>query len=118
MDPKSVRDVVPYFDANLLGIDIFELEKERFSSREHKKLMVQHQRRVQHFEHVKQVVVTGRITGTNVFQKRDGSTGFSIKVRAEEISPVSEKTNEAAIMNTWPTAQIGQAQPIEESAPF
>jgi len=74
--------------------------------------------RSQNFEYVKQVTVTGRITGTNVFQKRDGSTGFSIKVRAEEISPVSEKTNEAAIMNTWPTAQIGQAQPIEESAPF
>jgi len=63
MDPKSVRDVVPYFDANLLGIDIFELEKERFSSREHKKLMVQHQRRVQHFEHQKHIAEFYKFVG-------------------------------------------------------
>jgi hypothetical protein len=68
---------------------------------------------------VKQVTVVGRITGTNVFQKRDGSSGFSIKVRAESITPVdSGKVNEAAILETWPTAQIGQAQSISEGAPF
>lgn len=54
MDPKTVRDVVPYFDANLLGIDIFELEKERFSGEEHEKLMEQHRKQVQHFRLKKQ----------------------------------------------------------------
>lgn len=73
--------------------------------------------RSQNFEGVKQVTVTGRITGTNVFEKRDGSTGFSIKVRADSIEAASDKVNEAAIMATWPTAKIGQAQPVEE-APF
>jgi hypothetical protein len=54
MDPQTVRDVVPHFDANLLGIDIFELEKERFFGPDHEKLMVQHQEQVQHFEIKKQ----------------------------------------------------------------
>jgi hypothetical protein len=31
-------------------------------------------------EDVKQVTVKGRITGTNTFQKRDGSTGSAVKV--------------------------------------
>ena len=55
VDPQTVRDVVPNFDANLLGIDIFELEKERFSGKEHEKLMVQHQKQVRHFEIKKQL---------------------------------------------------------------
>jgi len=50
MDPTTVRDVVPYFDATLLGIDIFELEQERFYGRKHEELMVQHAKQVQHFE--------------------------------------------------------------------
>jgi len=50
MDPQTVRDVIPNFDANLLGIDIFELEKERFFGEEHEKLMVQHLKRVKHFK--------------------------------------------------------------------
>jgi hypothetical protein len=41
-------------------------------------------------EGVKQVVVTGRIVGTNVFEKRDGSSGFSIKVRAENVEPAAK----------------------------
>ena len=69
-------------------------------------------------EDVRQVKVTGRIVGTSTFQKRDGSTGSAVKVRAEVITPAGEKVNEAAIMNQWPTAQIGQAQPVDESAPF
>jgi hypothetical protein len=69
-------------------------------------------------EGVKQVTVKGRITGTNTFQKRDGSTGSAIKVRAESIVIASDKRNEAAIMDTWPTAQIGQAEPIDQGAPF
>ena len=69
------------------------------------------------FDDVRQVTVTGRITGTNVFQKRDGSTGFSIKVRADEIAPaVDEKVKEAAINAVWPTVNPGK--PISESAPF
>jgi len=55
MDPQTIRDVVPNFDAMMLGIDIFELEKERFSGKEHRKLMVQHQKRVQEFEIKKQL---------------------------------------------------------------
>ena len=70
-------------------------------------------------EGVKQVKVTGRITGTNTFQKRDGSTGCSVKVRADRVEVASEKVNEAAIMETWPTAQIGVATPVEQTqVPF
>ena len=63
-------------------------------------------------EGVKQVTVSGRITGTNVFQKRDGTTGFSIKVRADSVAPaenqvVSEKVNHAAINAVWPTVTPG-----------
>jgi len=36
----------------------------------------------------RQVTVTGRITGLNIFQKKDGSTGVSIKVRADSIEEV------------------------------
>ena len=70
------------------------------------------------FDQVKQVTVTGRISGTNVFQKRDGTSGFSIKVRGESIVPAGEKVQEAAIMGQWPTAKIGQGKPVDESAPF
>jgi len=71
---------------------------------------------------VKQVVVSGRIVGTNVFQKRDGSSGFSVKVRAESVSPadnqiVAEKTDFAAVNQVWPTVTPGQAK-VDESAPF
>jgi hypothetical protein len=70
-------------------------------------------------EGVKQVVVSGRIVGTNVFQKRDGSSGFSIKVRADSITPavdegVSVKVDHAAVNTVWPTVTPGA---IEE-APF
>jgi hypothetical protein len=68
---------------------------------------------------VKQVVVTGRITGTNVFQKRDGSSGFSIKVRAQTVEPaanqVVEKSGHAALNEVWPVATPGG---ITEEAPF
>jgi hypothetical protein len=69
---------------------------------------------------VKQVVVSGRITGTNVFQKRDGSAGFSVKVRAESVAPaanqvVSDKVDHAAVNAVWPTVTPGS---IIESAPF
>jgi hypothetical protein len=67
-------------------------------------------------EGVKQVKVTGRITGTNTFQKRDGSTGCSVKVRAEQVQIASDKVSEAAILETWPTASIGPA--VDEGAPF
>ena len=71
------------------------------------------------FEGVKQVTVTGRVTGTNVFEKRDGTSGFSIKVRADEVAPVvdenSVKTGHAAVNDVWPTSTPGG---IAESAPF
>jgi hypothetical protein len=70
-------------------------------------------------EGVKQVTVTGRIVGTNVFEKRDGSSGFSIKVRAETVTPVADdnppKVGHAALNDVWPTATPGG---IAESAPF
>lgn len=68
-------------------------------------------------EGVKQVTVKGRITGTNNFQKRDGSTGVSIKVRADQVVPASDKVNEAAVMETWATAKMGHAV-ADEQAPF
>lgn len=67
---------------------------------------------------VKQVTVTGRITGTSTFAKRDGSTGAAVKVRATNIVAAGEKVQEAAIMEQWPTAKIGQGKPVDESAPF
>ena len=73
--------------------------------------------RSQNFEGVKQVTVEGRIGGTNVFQKRDGSSGFSIKVRATSITPASDKVDVAAVNAVWPTVAPGQGK-IEESAPF
>ena len=73
--------------------------------------------RSQIFEGVKQVTVEGRITGTNVFQKRDGSSGFSIKVRGTSITPASDKVDVAAVNAVWPTVTPGQGK-IEESAPF
>ena len=68
-------------------------------------------------EGVRQVKVTGRIVGTSTFQKRDGSTGSAVKVRAESIVPVSDKVNEAAINEVWPTVNPGQGR-IDEGAPF
>jgi hypothetical protein len=69
------------------------------------------------FDGVKQVTVTGRITGTNVFQKRDGTSGFSIKVRGESIVVAQDhKVGEAAMNNVWPT--VNPNKPISESAPF
>ena len=69
---------------------------------------------------VKQVVVSGRITGINVFTKGDGSQGVSVKVRAESVAPaanqvVSGKVDHAAVNAVWPTVTPGK---IEESAPF
>jgi len=71
-------------------------------------------------EGVKQVVVSGRITGTNTFQKRDGTPGFSIKVRADSVAPaenqvVSDKVDHAAVNAVWPTVTPGD---ISEEAPF
>jgi len=38
----------------------------------------------------KQVTVTGRISGLNLYEKRDGTSGASIKVRAESIVVADE----------------------------
>jgi hypothetical protein len=70
-------------------------------------------------EGVKQVVVSGRITGTNTFQKRDGTPGFSIKVRADSVAPaenqvVSDKVDHAAVNAVWPSVTPG----APEDAPF
>jgi hypothetical protein len=66
---------------------------------------------------VKQVTVVGRIVGTSTFQKRDGSTGSAIRVRAESVNVAGAKTQEAAINQVWPTVNPGQGK-ITESAPF
>jgi hypothetical protein len=59
------------------------------------------------------------------FDKREGGKGYSValKVNKPRVSNVdspvqSDKINEAAILETWPTAVPGQAQPVDESAPF
>jgi len=68
-------------------------------------------------EGARQVKVTGRIQRTKTFEKRDGSTGCSIRVKAESVEAIEDerqapaKTQEAAIMDQWPTATIGQATP-------
>jgi hypothetical protein len=49
-------------------------------------------------EDVKQVTVKGRITGTNTFQKRDGSTGSAVKVGLRALLSLLISVNEAAIM--------------------
>jgi hypothetical protein len=70
----------------------------------------------QALEGVKQVKVTGRITGTSTFQKRDGSTGSAVRVRAEKVEHVSDKVGDAAVNEVWPT--VNPNRPISESAPF
>jgi hypothetical protein len=42
------------------------------------------------FPDAKQVTVSGRIVGLNIFEKRDGTTGVSVKVRAEEVIAAEE----------------------------
>lgn len=72
-------------------------------------------------EGVKQVRVVGRITGTSTFEKRDGSTGSAIKVRAESIEPISEQLAQkghAAVKSVWPEAQIGPAETLDLKTPF
>lgn len=39
------------------------------------------------FPDSKQVIAQGRIVGINTYEKRDGTTGVSIKVRAESVIP-------------------------------
>lgn len=65
------------------------------------------------------VAVVGTLK-TKRYEKQDGTKGLSLNVRAESITMVEGvKRNEAAIMETWPTAKIGQAQElVDESAPF
>jgi len=65
------------------------------------------------------VTVVGNLK-TKRYEKQDGTKGMSLNVRAETITMVEGvKRQEAAIMETWPTAQIGQAQElVDESAPF
>jgi hypothetical protein len=47
------------------------------------------------FPDAKQVTVEGRISGLNIYEKRDGSTGVSIKVRAERVMAAIEKDESA-----------------------
>ena len=76
---------------------------------------------VPNLDGVRQVTVTGRVVATATFDKRDGSTGSAIRVRATEVvvtvddREAPKKVDEAAIMSQWPTATIGQAVP---DAPF
>jgi hypothetical protein len=68
------------------------------------------------------VNVKGRLK-TKTFEKRDGSKGMSLEVRADEISVLAQgtlredKVNEAAIQAVWPTVNPGQSA-IDELAPF
>jgi hypothetical protein len=60
---------------------------------------------------VKQVTVKGRIVGTSTFQKRDGSTGSAIRVRAESIFPA--ETEQAPVAQLWP-----EVKQVPDNAPF
>lgn len=68
------------------------------------------------------VNVKGRMK-TKTFEKRDGTKGTSLEVRADEISVLTQgtqredKRNEAAVNAVWPTVNAGQGT-IEEMAPF
>lgn len=68
------------------------------------------------------VSVKGRMK-TKTFEKRDGSKGMSLEVRADDITVVSagtareDKVNEAAVNAVWPTVNAGQGT-IDELAPF
>ncbi len=68
------------------------------------------------------VNVKGRLK-TKTFEKRDGSKGVSLEVRADEISVLAQgtlredKVNEAAVQAVWPTVNPGQSA-IDELAPF
>ena len=55
---------------------------------------------------VKQVNVVGRITSTQTFQKRDGSTGAAVKVRIESVQPVVEAESHSAPHTVWPEAKL------------
>lgn len=61
---------------------------------------------------VKQVTVTGRISGTQTFPKLDGSTGAAVKVRAESIQPAVADAG-APMQAVWPDVKL-----VDESAPF
>jgi hypothetical protein len=43
------------------------------------------------FPDTKQVTVTGRISGLNTYEKRDGTTGASVKVRADSVLSATEE---------------------------
>lgn len=43
------------------------------------------------FPDAKQVIVEGRVSGLNIFEKRDGTTGVSIKVRADKVLPALDE---------------------------
>ena len=64
---------------------------------------------------VKQVTVTGRIVGTATFQKRDGSTGSAVRVRANTIQATEAPTASVSQMQElWPTVK----QIPDTNAPF
>lgn len=68
------------------------------------------------------VSVKGRMK-TKTFEKRDGTKGISLEVRADDITVMSagtqrdDKVNEAAVNAVWPTVNAGQGT-LEEMAPF
>jgi len=65
------------------------------------------------------VEVKGRLK-TKRYEKRDGSKGMSLEVRADDITIVNKgnspqsKTGHAAVSNVWPTVDI----PGADDAPF
>lgn len=76
------------------------------------------------FEKDQRVAVTGRMK-TKRFDKRDGSKGISLEVRADSITLVpagtkrDDKVGHAAINAVWDVAPIpGSGKPIDEQPPF
>jgi len=76
---------------------------------------------VPNLDGVRQVTVTGRVVATATFEKRDGSTGSAIRVRATEVvvtvddREAPQKITEAAVLAQWPKAKMGK--PVSD-APF
>ena len=66
-----------------------------------------------------QCLVVGTLK-TKIYEKKDGTKGIALNVRAREMSrterKASNKTGIAALNEVWPTADIPGA--LEEQAPF
>lgn len=69
-------------------------------------------------DNVKRVTVVGRISGTAIYDKRDGSKGVSIKVRAESIEEARDNDAPAKPKDTIQTPSGWEEIPLDPNLPF